>query len=110
MFKLTDSAGLTLSELAGGVAAVTQSQEMFDCLPAVATAFKFTKLTAKDGLEEEQTEPTENTADKDKEEVEASARKAENTLYFDEFRMFLLNLRQYFLFCQVSSEFHLLSG
>ena len=104
MFNVSDSAGLTVSEVAGGVAVVTQSEEMFDCRPAVATAFKFTKLTANDGLEEEKTQPTENTAVKDKEEVKASTRNAEKTLQFDEFRTFLKNLRQYFLFCQVTTE------
>ena len=94
MFNVSDSAGLTLPEVASGVGLVTQCEEMFDCYPAVAAAFKHTKLTARDGLEED-------TAALDKEEVKASTN-ADKNLQFDEFRMFLQNLRQYFLFCQVT--------
>ena len=105
MFNVSDSAGLTVFEVASGVEVVTQCGEIFDCLPAVETSFKFTKLAAKDGLGEETSQPTEKTAVKDEEEVEASTtRKAEKTLKFDEFRMFLQNLKQYFLFCKVISE------
>ena len=101
LFNVSDSVGgLTLSEVASGVGMVTQCEEMFDCYPAVAAAFKHTKLTAKEGLEEEKADPTEATADK--EEVQASTGNAENTLQFVEFPMFLRNLRQYFLFCQVT--------
>ena len=102
MFNVSDSAGLTLPEVASGVGLVTQCEEMFDCYPAVAAAFKHTKLTARDGLEEERTEPTEDTAAPGKEEVKASTRNDDKNLQFDEFRMFLQNLRQYFLFCQVT--------
>ena len=105
MFNVSDSSGLTVSELAGGVELVTQCGEIFDCHPAVETAFTFTKLAAKDGQEEETTEPTENTAVKEEEEVKASTtRNAEKTLQFDEFQIFLQYLRQYFLFCKVISE------
>lgn len=100
MFNVSDSAELTVSELAGGVELVTQCGEIFDCHPAVETAFKFTKLAARDGLEGETTELTENTAVNDEEEV----KNPEKILKFDEFRMFLQNIRQYFLFCEVISE------
>ena len=84
MFNVSDSPGLTVSEVAGGVGAVTQCGEMFDCLPAVAAAFKHTKLSPSGGLEET-----------------AGQEAVGETLQFEEFRLFLQNLRQYFLFCQV---------
>ena len=69
---------------------------MFDCYPAVSAAFKHTKMRAEVNLEEEKSQPAEDTAEVDKEEGKATKRNVENTLQFVEFRKFLQNLRLYF--------------
>ena len=81
-----------MSELLKGVATVTQSEDFFDCYPAVRAAFNLAKLFY-NGIEEE------NEAD-EKLEDEAK-KKSEDELVYDEFKMFFWFLGQYFIFCQV---------
>ena len=43
-----------------------QCEEMFDCYPAVAAAFKHSKIRAEVNLEEEKSQPAEDTVRKPK--------------------------------------------
>ena len=119
-------------ELEKGVATVTQSDEFFDCLPAIRAAFNFTKVFTNNGVDEEEdaeivefhcTKVFTNNGVNDKAEsekmcdeeetkknkthneiqvIKAPTRKVEKTLEYEEFRMFLQTLRQYYLYCQVA--------
>ena len=66
IMDLDDSLSLSMYELEKGIATFTRSGELFDCYPAVRTAFKFTKkLHMADGEDyedvvEELVEETEN--------------------------------------------------
>ena len=100
LFNVSDSASLTLYDLERGVATATQSEEFFDCLPAVRAAFKYAKVFYNNGVDEDAKK------DEDEEEeatVTVTTKKVEKTLAFDEFRVFLQALRQYFIYCQVQS-------
>ena len=106
LFNISDSKTLTIFELEGGVMRVTQSEELFDCLPAVRAAFHFTKVFFNNGVDEEEEaeKKAKEEQEKSNEEVEvikAPTRKVEKTLEFFEFRLFLQTLRQYYLYCQV---------
>ena len=88
---------------------VFTSEEFFDCLPAVRAAFNYTKvLTNKgvDGDEDEEKKAQEEEKKKKKPEeievIKVPTRKVEKTLEYEEFRMFLQTLRQYFIYCRVS--------
>ena len=106
LFNISDSKTLTINELENGVTRVTQSEDLFDCMPAVRSAFHFTKVFFNNGVDEE--EEAENKA-KEEQEKEAKEKaptlKVEKTLEFFEFRMFLQTLRQYYLYCQVGLYF-----
>ena len=86
MINVNDSPVLTVEQLESGVATVTQSEDFFDCHPAVVTAFNFTKKR----LETNEEEETNKEKGKPK------------TLEFSEFKVFLTLLRQYYVYCQVS--------
>ena len=95
----------------------SQSEEMFDCLPAVRAAFHFTKVFYNNGVDEEEEaekrakeekeKQEENTGTKeegDEDVIKVPTRKVEKTLEMDEFRLFLQTLRQYYLYCQVGDD------
>ena len=114
LFNISDTKTLTLYDLEKGVTTVTQSEELFDCLPAVRAAFHYTKVFFNNGIDEEEEaekKAKEEEAQKEKngkkedleEVIKAPLPKVEKTLEFPEFRMFLQSLRQYYLYCQVSS-------
>ena len=85
LINVNDSPVLTVEQLESGVATVTQSEDFFDCHPAVVTAFNFTKKR----LETNEEEETNKEKGKPK------------TLEFSEFKVFLTLLRQYYVYCQV---------
>jgi hypothetical protein len=96
-------------ELEKGMATITRSEEFFDCLPAVRAAFNFTKVLTNKGVDEDEEEEKkaqeEEKKKKKPEEIEVikvPTRKVEKTLEYEEFRMFLQTLRQYFIYCRVS--------
>ena len=62
IMDLDDSLSLSMYELEKGIATFTRSAELFDCYPAVRTAFKFTKKLHMNDDEdyEELVEETEN--------------------------------------------------
>ena len=112
LFNISDTKTLTLYDLENGVTRVTQSEELFDCLPAVKTAFHFAKVFFNNGIDEEEEaekrareeeEKQNETGQKnnDVELIKAPIPKVEKTLEFSEFQMFLQSLRQYYLYCQV---------
>ena len=114
LININDSKSLTMYELEKGIATVTRSEEFFDCLPAVRAAFNFTKVLTNKGVDEDEEEEKKaqeekKTQEKEKkmkkpDEIEAikvPTRKVEKTLEYEEFRMFLQTLRQYFIYCQV---------
>ena len=117
LFNRYDTKTLTLYDLEKGVSTVTQSEQFFDCLPAVTAAFKYAKVFSNNGVDEEEEaekkakEEAEKKAKEDqegnnkkKDEIEAikvPIRKVEKTLEYEEFRMFLQTLRQYYIYCQV---------
>ena len=114
LFNISDTKTLTLYDLEKGVTTVTQSEELFDCLPAVRAAFHYTKVFFNNGVDEEEEaekKAKEEEAQKEKsgkkddieEVIKAPLPKVEKTLEFPEFRMFLQSLRQYYLYCQVGS-------
>ena len=94
-----------------------QSEEMFDCLPAVRAAFHFTKVFYNNGVDEEEEAERRAKEEKEKQEentgakeegdedvIKVPTRKVEKTLEMDEFRLFLQTLRQYYLYCQVGHD------
>ena len=111
LINVNDSDSLNINDLEKGMATVTQSEEFFDCLPAVQTAFNFTKLLTNKGVDkdDEVGELVEAEEMKDKEtsegvdNIEVPTRRIEKTLEYGEFQMFLQTLRQYYLFCQVKN-------
>ena len=95
----------------------SQSEEMFDCLPAVRAAFHFTKVFYNNGVDEEEEAERRAKEEKEKQEentgakeegdedvIKVPTRKVEKTLEMDEFRLFLQTLRQYYLYCQVGHD------
>ena len=66
---------------------VTRSDDFFDCHPAIQTAFKYTKVITNWGKIENE---------------EFRGLKKRESLDFDEFKTFLLLLRQYYCYCQVN--------
>ena len=76
--------------------------EFFDCLPAARAAFEYAKVFSNKGVdeEEERKKEAEQEGD-DANATKAPTRKVEKTLEFEEFRVFLQALRQYFIYCQV---------
>ena len=47
LMDLDDSLDMTIFELEKGVATITQSEEWFDCFPAINAAFTFAKMFTK---------------------------------------------------------------
>ena len=86
LINVNDSPNLTVEQLESGVATVTQSEDFFDCHPAVVAAFKLTKRRVETNEDEE--------PNKEKGKPK--------TLEFSEFKVFLTLLRQYYVYCQVS--------
>ena len=95
---------------------VTQCEDLFDSLPAVRAAFLFTKdffnseVSQEEEAERLEKEPTENiekdisnSTEEEKSTLDTleTTTRVEEKLEFQEFRMFLQALRQYFLYCQV---------
>ena len=123
LFNMNDSKSLTLYDLEKGVNTVTQSEEFFDCLPAVSAAFSYAKVFSNKGVDEEEEaekkakeeaekKAKEQEKNKKKDEIEvikAPTRKVEKTLEYEEFRMFLQTLRQYYIYCQVGGLRRLVS-
>ena len=91
LINVNDSPNLTVEQLESGVATVTQSEDFFDCHPAVVTAFNFTKRR----IETEEEEEINKEKGKPK------------TLEFSEFKVFLTLLRQYYVYCQVPQTSYL---
>jgi hypothetical protein len=89
LMDLDDSLSMTIFELEKGI---TQSEELFDCFPAINTAFAFTKSYSKQGQELDENE-NEEELDNPPEE--------DDTLEYKEFGMFLHALKQYYVYCQV---------
>lgn len=87
LINVNDSKTLTADQLETGMGTVTRSDDFFDCHPAIQTAFKYTKVVTNWG----KTENVEDTSIKRKESID-----------FDEFKTFLLLLRLYYSYCQVS--------
>ena len=71
------------------MATVTRSDDFFDCHPAIQSAFKFTKFVTKGPRVISR-------------EGEHGEKVLDNYLEFDEFKIFLNILRQYYFYCQVS--------
>ena len=102
LINVNDSASLTLYDLERGVATVTQTEEFFDCLPAARAAFDYAKVFSNKGVDEEEERKKEaEQEESDMDAIKVPARKVERTLEFEEFRVFLQALRQYFIYCQV---------
>ena len=93
--NLLDSEGMTMFELEKGITTITQSEELFDCYPAINAAFQFTKSYAKQGVEIAENE-IKNAEDLDNVPVEEDP-----TLEYKEFGLFLHALKQYYIYCQV---------
>ena len=87
LINVNDSPTLTVEQLESGVATVTQSEDFFDCHPAVVAAFNFTKKRFETNEEEEI----------------IKEKGKPKTLEFSEFKIFLTLLRQYYVYCQVSN-------
>ena len=90
MMDLDDSLSMTIFELEKGIATITQSEELFDCFPAINAAYAFTKSYSKQGQElDENEEELDNPPEED------------DTLEYKEFGMFLHALKQYYIYCKV---------
>ena len=72
-----------------GMATVTRSDDFFDCHPAIQSAFKFTKMV------------TKGPSVISHEGIQNAEKVLDNYLEFDEFKIFLNVLRQYYVYCQV---------
>ena len=90
---LDDSLSMTLFELEKGIATITQSEELFDCYPAIKASFEFTNLYAKQVQEPDENENEEDPDNMTKEE--------DLSLEYKEFGLFLHALKQYYIYCQV---------
>ena len=93
LMDLDDSLSMTIFELEKGIATITQSEELFDCYPAINAAFAFTKLYSKQGQELDENE--------NEEELDNAPAEKDDTLEYKEFGMFLHALKQYYVYCQV---------
>jgi hypothetical protein len=90
---------------------VCQTEDYFDCYPAVQAAFQYAKVFGNGGVDENEelkkAAGTEEEKDvKAKEETleeKATKGKVETSLDYSLFRVFLAALRQYFIYCQVAS-------
>ena len=95
IMDLDDSLSLSIFELEKGIAAITMTEDVFDCFPAVETAFRFVKKMSNEDHDKENHE-SNNEDDKVEEDVVI-----EHPLLYSEFRHFLTVLRHYFTFCQI---------
>ena len=99
---LDDSLSLSMYELEKGIAIFTRSGELFDCYPAVRTAFKFTKKLHMAGEDyEELAEETEN--------YDSIEENSGIPLFYSEYQEFLAALHQYYVYCKVNLYIYLLS-
>ena len=78
----------------------SDSQEFFDCYPAVQAAFHYAKLFSTGGEDEEEEEGGNN---KNEQENEKKDKNIGKYLELKEFQTFFFALRQYFCFCQVKT-------
>ena len=98
LMDLDDSLSMTLFELEKGIATISQSEELFDCFPAVNAAYDFTKSYNNIGKcldENDENENQENIDDYQGKGV------GEKKLEYGEFAIFLHALTQYYSYCQV---------
>ena len=91
LMDLDDSLRLSKSELEQGIATITQSQDFFDCFPAISSSFECTRSLSRRLLEIK--EDFENYWEEDQEE---------ESLKYEDFWMFVTLLKQYYRFCQVT--------
>ena len=87
---------------------VCQTEDFFDCYPAVLSAYKHAKVFSNGGVDEEEENEKKKKEDKEagiknksEDEDEKVSGKVEPSLEYAEFQKFLQSLRQYFIFCQV---------
>ena len=97
IMDLDDSLSLSMYELEKGIAVFTRSEDLFDCYPAVQTAFKFTK-----GLDMSDDGDAENEA----KELEDKGDESDIPLFYSEFQEFLKNLKQYYIYCKVGLQLY----
>ena len=91
---LDDSLSLSLYEVRTGIATLSQSEDLFDCFPAINAAFDYTKSFSNQGKEIDE---NENEEELDNTLVEEE----DKNLEYHEFAIFLHALRQYYSYCQV---------
>ena len=96
---LDDSLSMSMFELDKGISTIMQTEEFFDCYPAVKAAFGYTKAYFKQGEEVEEAED---------EKVEEGQDEEEESLEYREFGIFLHALKQYYQFCKVYLVFNIL--
>ena len=91
---------------------VCQTEDFFDCQPAVLAAFKYSKIFSNGGVDWEEEErkaakEREEKGEEEKEKTEEEEQKEQEllrnreSLKLEEFRVFLKALRQYYIYCQV---------
>ena len=85
---------------------VCQSEDYFDCFPAVQAAVKYAIVFSNGGVDEEEEERKKREEEAKGEKSEESEerkveKKVEQPLQLEEFRMFLFALKQYYTYCQV---------
>ena len=98
LFNMNNSTTRTMSELFKGVSTMTQSEDLFDCYPAVSAAFKYAKLFAMDLEDLDEDVLVEDSKGDGTQKIEKTEKKE---LEFEELKMFFWFLRQYFVLCQV---------
>ena len=85
------------STLDKGIATITQSQDFFDCYPAVMASYEFTKNYKKE-LEADEEVDNANYF-----EIPEPVQEEEH-LEFKDFSLFLAALKNYFILCQVKKR------
>ena len=94
LMDLDDSLKMSMFELEKGIATISQSEELFDCFPAIKAAFGFAKSYSKQGKDLDENE--------NQEDLDNAPEKEEDiTLEYQEFGLFLHALKQYYTYCQV---------
>ena len=86
---------MSMFELEKGIATILQTEEYFDCYPAIKAAFGFTKAFFKLGKEGGEEGEEEGTNEEGETDEDAS-------LEYKEFGIFLHALKQYYLYCKVN--------
>ena len=95
IMDLDDSLSLSIFELEKGIAAITMTEDVFDCFFAVETAFRFVKKMSNEDHNEKNHESNHGDDEAEEDVV------IEHPLLYSEFRQFLTVLKQYFTFCQI---------